>query len=211
MEPVFERRDDAEIAAAAAMPQNRSAFSSALALSSRPSAVTTSAARRLSQARPYLRPSLPKPPPSVRPAIPVSPLMPMVVARPSAWVAVSNSPSFSPASARATRALGVDLDLLHPREIDHEPAIADTRAGDVVAPAPHRELHGSRLAKLTAAITSSAGAAGDHRRAPVDHAIPDWRVPRSIRRLRRELPARSIDCATRQFVQAELSPFRRSA
>ena len=47
--------------------QNRSGFSSALARTSSPSAVTTSAASRLSHAGPCLRASQPRPPPSVRP------------------------------------------------------------------------------------------------------------------------------------------------
>ena len=44
------------------MPQKRSGFSSALALTNLPSAVTTSAAMRLSTERPYLRLIHPKPP-----------------------------------------------------------------------------------------------------------------------------------------------------
>src|SRR6266567_1555538 len=50
--------------------QKRSALWLASQVSTRPSASTTWAARRLSQVKPYLRPSTPIPPPSVRPAIP---------------------------------------------------------------------------------------------------------------------------------------------
>ena len=50
--------------------QKRSAFSSALARTTRPSAVTRSAARKLSSARPYLGISQPMPPPSVKPGDP---------------------------------------------------------------------------------------------------------------------------------------------
>ncbi len=53
-------------------PQNRSAFSSLLACTSRPSAVTTSADTRLSHANPCFRASQPRPPPSVSPAMPVA-------------------------------------------------------------------------------------------------------------------------------------------
>ena len=65
VKPVFESSDDPEFPPPPRMPQNRSAFSVSLARSTRPSAVTISAAIRLSQVSPYLRPSLPKPPPSV--------------------------------------------------------------------------------------------------------------------------------------------------
>ena len=56
--------------------QKRSGFSSALARRRLPSAVTTSAAIRLSMVMPNLRLVQPKPPPRVRPAMPVVELMP---------------------------------------------------------------------------------------------------------------------------------------
>src|SRR5216683_1770473 len=52
-------------------PQNRSAFSDALATLSSPLAVTTSAESRLSMLKPRLRICQPVPPPNVRPATPV--------------------------------------------------------------------------------------------------------------------------------------------
>src|SRR5215212_7387310 len=52
-------------------PQKRSAFSSSLAWTIRPSAVTTSAEIRLSAVYPYIRSSQPLPVPSVNPAMPV--------------------------------------------------------------------------------------------------------------------------------------------
>ena len=88
--------------------QNRSACSMADARTSRPSAVTTSAATRLSQARPCLRSSQPEPPPSVRPATPVVETRPPVVARP--WLlrgAVDLRPGGAAAHAGDPR-LGVD-------------------------------------------------------------------------------------------------------
>src|SRR5215204_6363950 len=75
------------------IPQKRSSFSSALAVSNRPSAVTTSDEIRLSQARPYLPLSQPRPPPRVSPAIPVIETTPRVVASPNPCVSRSNSPS----------------------------------------------------------------------------------------------------------------------
>jgi hypothetical protein len=60
------------------IPQNKSVFSVALAVSSLPSAVTMSADSRLSQENPYLRVNQPKPPPNVRPEIPVSETIPLI-------------------------------------------------------------------------------------------------------------------------------------
>ena len=51
--------------------QNRSAFSCSFATTTSPSAVTTSAEIRLSQAKPYLRSSQPLPLPVVKPTTPV--------------------------------------------------------------------------------------------------------------------------------------------
>ena len=65
----------------------------ALARSQRPSAVTSSAAMRLSQVSPKRRPSRPMPPPSVRPPMPVSAATPAVVARPKACASRSKLPS----------------------------------------------------------------------------------------------------------------------
>jgi hypothetical protein len=63
--------------------QNRSAFSSSPAISSLPSAVTTSAEIRLSQDRPSPRARCPMPPPSVSPPTPVVEMIPPVVASPN--------------------------------------------------------------------------------------------------------------------------------
>ena len=76
--------------------QKRSGFSSALARRSRPSAVTTSAATRLSMVSPNLRVIQPKPPPRVSPAMPVVELIPVGTASPWAWVAASRSASVAP-------------------------------------------------------------------------------------------------------------------
>ena len=62
--------------------QKRSGFSSSLAVTNSPSAVTTSAERRLSTVAPCFRISQPMPPPSVRPAMPVWVTIPPTVARP---------------------------------------------------------------------------------------------------------------------------------
>ncbi len=70
---------------------------------------------------------------------------------------------------------GVDRHAAHEREVDHQAAVADGEAGDVVAAAAHRdqELMVAR-AKRTAGTTSAVpSAAHDQARAPVDHRVPD--------------------------------------
>ena len=86
--------------------QKRSGFSSSLAVTISPSAVTRSAETRLSTVAPYFRISQPIPPPSVSPAIPVWVTMPPTVASPKSCVSRSSSPQSTPASARAVRAVG---------------------------------------------------------------------------------------------------------
>ena len=107
--------------------QKRSGFSSALARTAVPSAITRSAARRLSSARPYFGISQPRPPPRVRPAMPVLPTTPPVVASP--WTCVSRLSSFhrTPPWARTVRAARIHVDPLHRRQIDHQ-ALVDRRA-----------------------------------------------------------------------------------
>ena len=88
---------------------------------------------------PYLRLSQPKPPPSVRPAMPVVELMPTGVARPWAWVAASRSASVAPPSMVTRRAAGSTLRGLHLREVDHDAVVAHGIAGDVVPAAADGE------------------------------------------------------------------------
>ena len=77
--------------------QKRSGFSSSLAVTISPCAVTTSAERRLSTVAPCFRISHPIPPPSVRPAIPVCVTIPPTVASPKSCVSRSSSPQRTPA------------------------------------------------------------------------------------------------------------------
>ena len=105
----------------------------------RPSAVTTSALRRLSQTKPNLRSSHPLPLPSARPEMPVVALRPPVIARPCAPVAWSNSPQFSPASKRAGARDRIDVDPLHAAQVDADAAVADRVAGHRVTAAIGRD------------------------------------------------------------------------
>jgi len=76
---------------------------SALACTRRPSAVTTSAPMRLSEARPYLRNVHPMPPPRVNPPRPVLDTKPPVTPRPKACVSWSKSSQVAPPCATARR------------------------------------------------------------------------------------------------------------
>jgi len=117
-------------------PQKSSGFSSPLALTIRPSAVTTSAAIRLSQARPYERESQPTPPPRVRPAIPVVEIAPPRQARPWRWVSTSYFSPDGPASGESGPLLAIDRHSVHGSELDHDAVVAGRVAGDVVPSAP---------------------------------------------------------------------------
>jgi hypothetical protein len=77
-------------------PQNRSGLSSADAVTTRPSAVTTSASIRLSQVNPSLRSSQPLPDPRTSPPTPVVETRPPVTARPCCWQIASSAPQVAP-------------------------------------------------------------------------------------------------------------------
>src|SRR5262249_38755755 len=124
MQLVFERRDDPEVAAAAAQRQKRSGFSVALATRSCPSAVTTSAESRLSPVSPCLPMSQPTQPRRVRPAIPVFETVPPVVASPHTWVSRSSSRQSTPPSARTVRARGsTRIPFIGARSITKPPSL----------------------------------------------------------------------------------------
>ena len=148
MQPKFERRHDAEVAAAAAQrPEELRVLALARA---HELARTRSRARppiRLSQARPHERSSQPEPPPSVSPATPVVETRPPVVASPCSWVAASNAAQVSPAPARAVRASGSTAIVAEAAHVDHEPAVAQRHAGDRVPARADRELDRLRRAR----------------------------------------------------------------
>ena len=83
--------------------QNRSGWLSASTSRIRPSAVTTSAASRLSIVSPWSRLRKPVPPPSVMPPIPTDAASPNPVARPCAPTAFVYSPAVRPVCAQAVR------------------------------------------------------------------------------------------------------------
>src|SRR5215475_2029050 len=99
--------------------------------------------------------SQPRPPPSVRPAIPVVETRPPVVARPKACVSRSNSPQVTPASAwtalpcRSTRTLFIgDRSIIRPP--------SQTALPETLWPPPRTDTNRPLFrAKFTAAITSA--------------------------------------------------------
>ena len=68
----------------------------------------------------------------------------------------------------------VDSHAAHRREVDHHAAIADRMPGDVVAAAADRRREALRAGEGNrGAYVRRARAARDHRRAAVDHGVPD--------------------------------------
>ena len=103
---------------------------------------------------PNFRVVQPKPPPSVRPAIPVVEFTPVGTSSPCSWVARSTSASVAPGSTRAVRAWATVTRFA--LEIDDEPAIDERAARDVVAAALDGEPQAVARANATARTTSSS-------------------------------------------------------
>ena len=155
-------------------PQSSSGFSSSLACTSCPSAVTTSAAIRLSQVRPTLRISQPMPPPSVNPAIPVVDTSPPVTASPNACVSWSKSAQVQPPSATGGATRRVDAHRGHGGQVDDDAAVAGGEAGQRVPAAADGDEQVLAARELDRAHdVGDAGAADDQRRPPVVGAVPD--------------------------------------
>ena len=68
--------------------------------------------------------------------------------------------------------LGIDTDVSHAREIDHQPVVDRAVAGRVVASAPDRDLETSGLSEGEGRRNIAlVDAAGDRRRAPIDQQV----------------------------------------
>ena len=70
--------------------------------------------------------------------------------------------------------LGIDLDVIQPGDVDHEPAVGDRGPGDVVPAAAHGHAE-TVLACERERLDDVAdlGDPGDERRPPVDQPVPD--------------------------------------
>ena len=110
-------------------PQKRSGSVRSSTWMRSPSAVTRSTESRLSTVSPCLRIRWPRPPPSVRPAIPVWLIIPPVVARPTPALRDRVRPKGHPAGRSGDARLRVHTDGLHQRQVDHHPVLADSVAG----------------------------------------------------------------------------------
>ncbi len=147
-------------------PANSSGCEAALAVSSRPSAVTTSASTRLSQVSPYARDSQPLPPPSVVPAMPAAEYGAPGVASPKACVSWSKPPQVTPGCARAVRRSGSTRTPVRPdRSISIAPSPVPRPAR--LCPAP-RTATGRPCSRATATACSTSAT-------PVQRAITSGR------------------------------------
>jgi hypothetical protein len=175
VQPELERGDPPKLPPPPRSAQNRSGCSSAEARTCSPSALTSSTASRLSQARPCLRSSHPEPPPSVSPATPVVDTRPPVVARSYGWVARSNCDHVA---AEPTRdpAVPVHLDRRHVAHVDHEPVVDERQPGDRVPAGADGERQ-----SLTASVgdrvrdVGRRGAARHERGPTLDHRVVERR------------------------------------
>ena len=138
--------------------QKRSACSSAEARRSLPSAVTTSAARRLSAVRPCRRDSQPIPPPRVRPPIPVVLTKPPGTARPCACVAASTSPQVAPPPHTAQRPAGSTATCRSAPRSSISPSSQTANPAKLWPPPRTVSSSPRRRAKRRAAATSPAPA-----------------------------------------------------
>ena len=89
---------------------------------------------------PYFRRRNPIPPPSVMPPMPTEAVSPNPVARPCAPAAFVYSPAVSPASAQADAVVHIDVQRLHRREVEDDPAVGDAESRTAVAAASDGQL-----------------------------------------------------------------------
>src|SRR5829696_3556145 len=150
------------------MAQNRSGWCWSSIWRIWPSAVTSSAASRLSMVRPCLRTRNPIPPPRVSPPIPTDPVSPNPVASPSAptlGVGAGGEAGLGPGGA----ALAVDLQGGHGRQVEDDPAVAGAVAGQAVAAAADGQLQPAVAGQADHPGDLGRGGGPDHRRRP---AVP---------------------------------------
>ena len=126
VQPVLERRDDAEVAAAAAQrPRSSSGFSVSLAVHDLAVGGDDLGGEQVVAGEAVGRISQPSPPPSVRPAMPVVEIAPPVVARPCACGRGVEVAPGRAALARARPRSGSTLTARMRGEVDHQAVVAD--------------------------------------------------------------------------------------
>ncbi len=106
--------------------------------------------------------------------MPVVELMPVGTASPKACVSRSTSASVAPGPTQARRAATSTRTDFIVRQIDHQAAIADGVAGNVVAAAAHGDEKSVFPGKIHGGDdVGGADATHDQAGPPVDHGIPD--------------------------------------
>ena len=169
----LELRDDAEVAAAAAQAPEQVGCSSALARTTRPSAVTTVAAERVA-AEAVLAP---EPAEAAAQREPGDARVRDDATGRREPVSLRRGVEVPPAGTGAdggAAPLRVHRHGRHRRQVDHQRAVADGEAGDVVAAAPDRDGQALRPGErdgrdhLVRRLDPR-----DHGRTVVDHAVPD--------------------------------------
>jgi hypothetical protein len=70
--------------------------------------------------------------------------------------------------------VGIDADVAHRRQVDHQPALGNGQAENAVAAAFHRDLEAgiSAVADRRRNVVGG-GTAGDQTRPSIDHRVPD--------------------------------------
>ena len=113
------------------------------------------------------------PPPSVKPAMPVLPTTPPVVARPCTWVSRLSSFHNTPPWARTVRGPRVDVNTLHrATESISRPRSSVRVSGDIVAAAAYGDIEAKRSCKPHRVDhIGDSLAAGDRGRTLVDQAV----------------------------------------
>ena len=101
-------------------------------------------------------------------------MAPPVTASPCFAAASFRSDQSAPPCALAVCCPGVDRDLAHPRQVDHQAALADGTTGHVVPASPHRDLQPvGRREPHGRGHVGRLDALGDHGRPPVDQPVVD--------------------------------------
>ena len=154
--------------------QNRSSFSDALAVSTSPLLVTTSAESRLSIAEAVLPH---EPAKAAAESEAADACSRDHAARGGEAVdlrlAVEDAPGGAALNTSRPR-LRVDVDAVHEREVDHERLVRNGSTGGAVAAAFYRDGQAVLAGEVDRGDhVGVAGGADDDRRPPVDHAVPD--------------------------------------
>jgi hypothetical protein len=119
------------------IPQKRSGWSSGLARTTSPSAVTTSADRRLSIVRPNRRISRPTPPPNVGPPTPVCETTPEGTHQPVFLCCLIDLSEQRSSADLHAPALRIGAHRVQVSQVEHQPVIAGAIARHAVASPSH--------------------------------------------------------------------------